>query len=1142
MCYQELEGSGYTYDFEKYIVLETPSCINGEYDPVTRECVEKPFCKLGGIEIMNEQGLMVCSKDLDFECKSSQLTYTSDASVSELFMKDSDYIIGACEVNNPCGATDTLVYIDGIQMCASDNLQTKCPEDYYPIEYNGVTQCLSTPRCKEGWILTNGTCSFEYTWNEYFCDTDEGWEESNEIYKETKNSCEDPINQHLPECQVNYISGGDCFGSCATDGCSCNPAVAPANSCRKAVTIGSNSNSYSVLQKRLLDVHEVSGNTLAANEMNLEPRGIKCGRNEKHCEFSLNKITGEDSKLCFEKKNGEKECFEAKGCSFFGEIKPSEAEPDDSIRSLKLMDPYTLRTNFYQLMGDLGKPNICRIGEYDPLTEKCAGTMPMEDWTVEGNPSSGNWSLRTAEGEQEFYQANNLLNTMYVYPDEVLNQYTIAGQIKPRVDHKNSIGLVFGWESDSSMYLIDWGSKSYWCRSYGNCGLNLNGMSYGALNLIKVNSTEEAYGVGNYMRKNSDLLATNLNPDWNYNNWYDIKAIVNGGNIKVFIDDTEYLDYTLPNGEVFPEGKVGFFNLSTPGVSYRRFKVSNMEPECLPYAYFDERDGHCHNYTCQPGYTLDIASNTCVQSISSTCKMNGNVGWENRLDPIISIGNSPNKSNITNMTVTGTADWKDGTSWTGFNAATMAIEYSDGFWYTIANVRGPGGEITRDMPKFLRLLPNNHYSIADDTAGATSCNYKNTSIDSALCGNKVLIKSPKEKIYITRILDIESLHNLYGGSANPAVVDNENRLNFKFESNGIEKSYISNGGHNPIIVNEDATVIEVDHDFEVLNNRLRFWDSYIDGDIGFIEFVNEVNEEDRLDGFVPEFIDYEELMAKGFTSIRMLSEKDGYLDRDTLLTMNQTYFIRPKETKVSDCESYANEFGLIIVDKDSFNVVEEENLYKSMGIKEKGACILQKEGILIPSIAKWAVKSKTYEGNVNYVCSPYTCEDHACKVLECPVNSDGGLIPEDYPILDDQCMEDKCDGNLEYIPFCGRLGDCPTDTPSEDPAPRIYQDVNTIKTVIIDFNENAGDPEGDIQANDYCNLHKLKCDSHKIDSSNLTIYYIEKTTGQYTEQDTTVKCQELYCDRGTLNSATKECEVEQCPSGTSEVNGKCIHN
>ena len=980
-CYLPLDGSSYTYDFLNKIILESPACTSGTYDSVTRECVEEPYCKLGGTEVLNEAGIKICKKDAFFECSSSDMNYVTDPAIRDLFNTDTDYIVGACKVNNPCGTGDTLVYVDGQELCATSDLTTKCPDGYTPLEINGVVQCLAQPTCKPGWTMINGSCKLDYTWNEYFCDTSAGWEESNDIYKEMKDICEDSYNSGLPECQELYTAGGDCHGSCGYDGCSCNSDIAPANSCRKPTSLDSNTATYSILKKRPLIVHEITGENLTPEEMNVEPRNVQCSSNIDNCQFTLNKVTGEGDSLCFEKKNGEKQCYKVDGCSFFGSIEPTEENPEQTITGLKLIDPYTMinLTNF-----EVPKINYSTSREaHGTLT--CKVDKHFGHW-VYNSPQSGN----------------------------------------------------------------------FWCRDWD--------------------------------------MSTSGERRWDVKMTYDC------------------------NSDEILEGST----------------CKKLKYICPPN-YFDPLNDETVNGVCWKNIDQ-------VQSISSTCKMNGQVGWTGRNNPIVSIGNSPLLTNVTPFTVTGTGDFKDGTKWDNFNAATMAVQFSDGNWYTIANVQGTNlGEIPRDLPTFIKLLPNNYYSISNDTEN-NNCMYKNNPLDPGLCGNKVTIKAPKEKLYVTQILDIESLYGLYGGNHLSNVSDNQLSLTFIFDLNSDEKTLMGNGALQPINVLESATTVNLDNDYITeKNNRLRFWDSYIDGDIGFIEFVNTVRPADRLEGFVPEFLDYEEVEAKGFTSIRMLDLKDKFLDTTDLLNLGKTYFIRPRYTSETDCANYASDFGMTVVNEADFNVVELANLYKSMGIKEPGACILSKPGILIPSVAKWAVKSELYSGNVEYVCSPYSCVDHSCAVEECADNTNGTAFPLGYePNPTDSCTDDKCDGNLDYVPFCGRLGSCPTNTVSIDPNAASYSIENIIETVTIPFNNTIGDTYGDMQANQYCTDNKLNCESHSISGSNLIINYISGTETVYNEATTDELCIELYCEEGVLDPKTKKCLIEKCPSGLVPDGEKCV--
>lgn len=935
-----------------------------------------------------------------------------------------------------------------------------------------------------------------------------------------------------------YKSGGDCHGSCGYYGCSCNSAVAPANSCRKPVTLGSNSNTYSILQKRPMVVHSISGNTLDPKEMNVKPRGYQCSKNGKKCEFAVTKVYGEENNLCFEKANGEKSCFAAKGCSFIGSIDATNYKKNGYIKTLKLFDPYTIVSEYYLKTQDMGIRNNCVVGSYDSNTKTCIpeNINNYTLWTQTGDKAT--WlkkSIGTDNAMEQTVNTNNF--SFYLYPKKVGNA-TISGDIAVApCNDDDTIGLVWAYQDTKTFYGLMWSRSSVHTGGTtigggGNVGLRLVKVKNGTI--TELDKKEDSYGWG----------CTNSNTP-SVSDFTKFTVKISGKNIKVYKGNNLIFNYT--NATNIPAGKMGYFGVSQADSWYKNFSIQT-DPTCPLGSTYDSRDNHCHkNATCPKKYLFNPDTKTCQKAISSTCKMNGQVGWTGRTDPIVSVGNSKDIINITKFNVNGNADWNDGTKWNGFNAATMAIQFSDGNWYTIANViDSTGTVVSRTLPthnnSHLKLLSNSNYIIDKSADYNLSCKYKNHILDSDLCGDKVTIKTPKPKLYVTAISDIESLNNLYGGDELSGVEDNDNNITFKsVQGNKIYK-YSGIGSIESIKIDKAESIPYKDKDFGNINNRLRFWDSYIDGDIGFIEFVSEVKPEDRADGFVPEFIDYENLMAKGFTSIRMLSAKDAYLKKSDQLALGKTYFIRTKNTSNSDCNAYASEFGMTKVNSSSFNVVSNETLYKTMGIREPGACILSKPGILIPSATKWAIKSITYSGNVNYVCSPYTCVNHSCKIESCLKGTNSNKFPKGYSIPKGACHNDKCDGNKDFVPFCGKVVDCPTDSITADTGAAKYSINNSYASVYIPFNTHAGDPQGDIQANDYCNEHNLKCDSHTIVGNKIKITYISSSSNSYTESDKTKKCEELYCPKGTLNIKTKKCEFKECPKGTVEKNGKCIKN
>ncbi len=1064
--YQLVNNSLCYFDYNSYSICPTGYTFNTTYDICykstgqeileTRMYQKQPSCQGGGV--FNNSNRMCELNPTCFNGTINNTNHTCNTNETNICnaptiaVNGLDFVGGIwtprisgydtlCANSNLCPNGGTQTTINDIAMCVSPKT-VACPEGYIP-NPQGSGECLSSPVCPEGYIPDGANCKLTYNWSTYTCPT--GWQ--------------GPVEP-----------GADCNGSCNEDGCWCNMPNSPANNCKTLLNV-STSGTYTTMEKRDMEKHIIRGTSFSPEDLG-EFRDMSCGSD---CAYYINKITGNGNNICFEKKNGEKKCLPVDNCYFTGEITPNSDTPNDFIKTLSLIDPHTLRSNYEIEMGDLGLPATCRIGTYNPVTKKCDGVMPLTSWTIEGNPSSGAWSLRTMEGEQEFYQELNLLNTMYMYPDKLNNSYTISGQIKPRTQHQNSIGLVFGWESDSSMYLIDWGSQSYWCNYYSNCGLNLNGMSYGALNLIKVNSSNEAYGT--YMRQNSDLLANNMSPNWNAGNWYNISATINGGNVKVFIDGTMYLDYTLPNGAVFPEGRVGFFNLSTPDVSYRRFRVSNMEPECAAGTFFDTRDSHCHAYSCAPGYTLDYNTNTCAQSITSTCRMNGHVGWTGRQGGISSLGAGGMKTTVALLQATGNASYNSNNNWQGFNIANMAVKLSDGFWYVVDQVKDPAGNVLPrgTIPSSVKLIDKSFYQIMDTNPNTLTCKFNGVQVN-GYCGNSIKMILPETKMTVLAFSDIESIIGL-----DSVTADNTFNLNVAIGSNSFAYSGVKRIPEKNLegLLN---LVLEPEYD-TYLSNKLDFWDSFVDKDIGFLEFIREVKSEDRADNFVPENVIPYDMLAEGFTVNEYVPDISGVL------------YVKPTKTDSVACNAFANKLGGSIVSISSFPVDLQPFAY-TRGIGEVGACAIKTNNIPASfDFVNFAIRKNFYTGGFEYKCSPYTCSNHECATATCVTETIGGtnmqngvvtssqtvtyqgtILPDSLKPTDPTiCTNQVCDAKLNYVRQCGREVGC------EQRANVTFDSVNN-------------------------------------------------------------KCLESYCDNGgVLNTSTNTCQSFKCPYGTIEnAAGACV--
>ncbi len=89
------------------------------------------------------------------------------------------------------------------------------------------------------------------------------------------------------------------------------------------------------------------------------------------------------------------------------------------------------------------------------------------------------------------------------------------------------------------------------------------------------------------------------------------------------------------------------------------------------------------------------------------------------------------------------------------------------------------------------------------------------------------------------------------------------------------------------------------------NDRLKFWDSYKDKDLGFIEFVKDISPQDANDGFVPQNLLPYTMLAQNFTGIDSFS--------------GSTYFVSGPELSTTTCNQYAAKNGLVVADPNIVN-------------------------------------------------------------------------------------------------------------------------------------------------------------------------------------------------------------------------------
>lgn len=253
-----------------------------------------------------------------------------------------------------------------------------------------------------------------------------------------------------------------------------------------------------------------------------------------------------------------------------------------------------------------------------------------------------------------------------------------------------------------------------------------------------------------------------------------------------------------------------------------------------------------------------ISSKSATGSIKSTCQLNGNVGYSPRNEGITSVSPKLGSQKYVTIKAKGNAKTSNGT-WSGFNIATMAIQLSDGLWYTLdAAYNEQGKRISRSVPDFVVGLDRSLFKIEKENE---ECNVKGEKVK-GYCGDEVLLYMPTPDLGVIGIAELDSLDDdkdKSGNSVNLSITINGIKMPLTKSINAIE--------NNPFIVQPVTASSEY-------SDRLNFWDSYIDGDIGFIEFVREISSVDKNENFVPENKLPYEMANKGFTNIEYSAGND----------------------------------------------------------------------------------------------------------------------------------------------------------------------------------------------------------------------------------------------------------------------------
>lgn len=202
--------------------------------------------------------------------------------------------------------------------------------------------------------------------------------------------------------------------------------------------------------------------------------------------------------------------------------------------------------------------------EYQSTEEKQTvnGTkIDLNDWSVKD--TNGNWSV--SQDGSYAYQSINGNSTIFESNTNYGNTI-IKGKMRVRAGAGDDdyIGLVFGKKSTNDFYMWSW--------KRGNQDIN-GGKAYEGHFLAHV--TGGVGAINWFMEKDKsgyDALDSNISTSvgWAHGVYYDFEIKYSRSKIEVRVDGKKVLE---ASGSNFPDGKVGFFNLSQGQVEY--YKVTD---------------------------------------------------------------------------------------------------------------------------------------------------------------------------------------------------------------------------------------------------------------------------------------------------------------------------------------------------------------------------------------------------------------------------------------------------------------------------------------------------------------------------------------------------------------------------------------
>ncbi len=200
---------------------------------------------------------------------------------------------------------------------------------------------------------------------------------------------------------------------------------------------------------------------------------------------------------------------------------------------------------------------------------QCFINLGLDSWSVEGNPSNGNW-VPSPDG-RSVRQTLNSNPSFYVSNDDYFN-ITIQGEFRVETTNDDDfIGFVIGYQSPNSStpdneyntLLFDWKQAA---QSAGGC------TAPAAMRLSRIQGTD-TNSINSFWCQNSpinEILGINNSlGGWADNTLYTFQVQYGASNISVWINGTQVFDVD----GTFTPGRFGFYNFSQEGVLYQNFSL-----------------------------------------------------------------------------------------------------------------------------------------------------------------------------------------------------------------------------------------------------------------------------------------------------------------------------------------------------------------------------------------------------------------------------------------------------------------------------------------------------------------------------------------------------------------------------------------